>query len=103
MFGSLHKDAEVYLMPIKMPPTDWGGASVDRGSTPPEDITQQLLFELRDIQTIIACIRVAKETLMRDAKSVDQELKNSAQKMLSSVKSLHEKTLNMKRILSDGD
>ena len=103
MFGSLHKDAEVYLMPIKMPPTDCGGASVDRGSTPPEDITQQLLFELRDIQTIIACIRVAKETLMRDAKSVDQELKNSAQKMLSSVKSVHEKTLNMKRILSDGD
>ncbi len=101
MFKDINPDVTVTLMCVKMPPTDWGGDVVDRGSLPPEDLTEKLLLDLEDVNTAILCSRVGVEELKKDMSSLDAGMKNRAQKLVVSSKKLLKKLLFIQETLKD--
>lgn len=101
MFQEINPAVTVTLMCVKMPPTDWGGDIVDRGSLPPEDLTQSLLLDLEDVNTAIVCSRVGVEEIKKDMSSLDTGMKNRAHKLVVSSKKLLKKLLSIQEALKD--
>ena len=101
MFQEINPAITVTLMCVKMPPTDWGGDIVDRGSLPPEDLTQSLLLDLEDVNTAIVCSRVGVEEIKKDMSSLDTGMKNRAHKLVVSSKKLLKKLLFIQETLKD--
>jgi hypothetical protein len=99
MFHDINPDMTVTLMCVKMPPTDWGGDVVDRGSLPPEDLTEKCLLDLEDVNTAIVCSRVGVEEIKKDMSSLDSGMKNRAHKLVLSSKKLIKKLLHIQETL----
>jgi hypothetical protein len=101
MFGEINPNISVSLMCVRMPPTDWGGDLVDRGSLPPEDLTEECLLDLEDVNTAIVCSRVGVEEIKKDMSSLDTGMKKRAQKLVLSSKKLIKKLLHIQETLKD--
>lgn len=101
MFDEINPKISVSLMCIRMPPTDWGGDLVDRGSLPAEDLVDDLLLDLEDVNTALICSKVGVEELKKDLSSLDQGIKRRAHKLLSSSKKLFDKLSKIQAKLKD--
>lgn len=99
MFAEINPNISVSLMCVRMPPTDWGGDLVDRGSLPPEDLTEECLLDLEDVNTAIVCSRVGVEEIKKDMSSLDTGMKNRAHKLVLSSKKLIKKLLHIQETL----
>ena len=95
MFQEVNPDITITLMCVRMPPTDWGGDLVDRGSLPPEDLIDECLLDLEDVNTALICSRVGIEEIKKDMSSLDLGMKNRANKLVSSSKKLVKKLLHI--------
>ncbi len=101
MFQEVNPDITITLMCVRMPPTDWGGDLVDRGSLPPEDLIDECLLDLEDVNTALICSRVGIEEIKKDMSSLDLGMKNRANKLVSSSKKLVKKLLHIQETLKN--
>lgn len=101
MFQEVNPDVTITLMCVRMPPTDWGGDLVDRGSLPPENLIDECLLDLEDVNTALICSRVGIEEIKKDMSSLDLGMKNRANKLVSSSKKLIKKLLHIQETLKN--
>lgn len=101
MFIEINPSISVSLMCVRMPPIDWGGDLVDRGSLPAEDLIDELLLDLEDVNTALICSKVGVEELKKELSSLDPGIKRRAHKLLSSSKKLFGKLQKIQAKLKD--
>jgi hypothetical protein len=102
MFQEINPNVTVSLMCVRMPPTDWGGDLVDRGSLPAEELIGSCLLDLEDVNAALICTKAGVEEVKKDMSSLDIGIRRRANKLVSSSKKLIKKlTLIQEKLKND--